>query len=90
MRESEITLAVMVLLLVLIAWMQEREIRRLRLAAQESDAWADRWEELAAQAAEEAEQVAKRHARLQALYTNLVRAQMANSWIVVRKRDTER
>lgn len=90
MSESEIILAIMVALLFAIAWMQELEIRRLRLAAQESDAWADRWEEIAAQAAEEAEQVAKRHERLQALYTNLVRAQLAaNSWIVVRKH-TER
>lgn len=90
MSESEIILAVMVVLLFLLAWMQSQEIRRLRVAVQESDTWADRWEELAAQAAEEAEQVAQRHARLQGLYINLVRAQLAANWIVVRKRDAER
>lgn len=90
MSESEIVLLAMIVLLALLAWMQAQEIRSLRIRAQEADLWCERWEELAQQAAEEAEQAARRHAHLQDLYCNLVRQRLAAStWIVV-GRETRR
>ena len=86
MSESEITLVAMVLLLFFLAWLQFQEIRRLRIRAQESDLWAQRWEELAAQAAEEAEQATQRNNVLQRLCAErTVQLLAANSWIVVQR-----
>lgn len=78
-----------IILVLLLAWMQADELHALRIRAEEAEAWEQRWEELAAQAAEEAERVSRRHARLQELYGNLVRQRLAaSSWIVVRGRET--
>ena len=83
LTEREITLVIMILLLGITTVITMQDIKRLHIQAQESDLWAQRWEEIAQQANEETEAIAQRHARLQALYCNLVRAQLAANWPLV-------
>jgi hypothetical protein len=63
--------------------MQAQEIDALRVRAETAESWAEYWERIAEQAAEEAEAACRRHSTLQQLYTRLVREQLAANWPLV-------
>ena len=61
----------------------EDELHALTVRAETAEAWAQRWEELAEEAGNEAEAAVRRHGEVQALYCRLVRESMAASWPTV-------
>lgn len=62
---------------------QAQEIDALRVRAETAESWAERWQQLAEAAAEEAEQVATKHAQLQQLYALRTRELLAANWPIV-------
>ena len=61
----------------------ESELHAATVRAETAEAWAQRWEELAEEAGNEAEAAVRRHGEVQALYCRLVRESMAASWPTV-------
>jgi hypothetical protein len=62
---------------------QAQEIDALRVRAETAESWAERWQQVAEAAAEEAEQMATKHTQLQQLYALRTRELLAANWPIV-------
>lgn len=70
---------------VLDAWQQRRNLRRLRIRAEEAEAWADEYQREAAVLAGELDRLRQRHATLTGLYGEAVRRLLAVGYVHIER-----